>query len=428
MFKNYIQKKLEKRASEFLSRNSQIKIVAVVGSIGKTTTKHHIGTLLSTQYRVRMHEGGFNTELGTPLAILGLGLPAKLHSIIGWWMVLRAAKYETKHAADFDVLVLELGVDHPGDMTKFGSYIHPNVAVVTAVTPEHMEFFGSLDAVATEELAVGSFSDMLVINRDDIDGKYAADVTNPNLDTYGSSGTAEYRLEVEDFSLTSGYTGKIIAPEFPEGRGAKVNVVGDHSLRPVMGAIAVATKLGVTPENMLRGLADIRPTAGRMNPLRGLNDSMIIDDSYNSSPAAAEAALRTLYGIDAPQRIVILGDMNELGDSSELAHEKLGDFCDPNLLAWVVTVGEQSATYLAPAARHRGNQVKSFKTALEAGAFVHSVLDERGAVILAKGSQGGIYLEEAVKMLLHDTAEDKELVRQTPAWREIKQKFFDSQS
>lgn len=427
MFKNFIQKRLEKRAEQFLQKNPDVRVVAVVGSIGKTTTKHHIGTLLAGQYRVRMNEGGFNSELGTPMAILGLSLPEKLHSALGWFGVLRAAKYQATHAANFDVLVIELGVDHPGDMAKFSRYIHPSVAVVTAVTPEHMEYFGSLDAVAAEELSVANFSDTVLINRDDIDSKYAGLLTSANFDTYGSSGAAEYHYEIDDFSLETGYAGRIMAPEFADGAPANISVIGDHSLRPVMGAIAASVKLGVTPENIVKGLDKIRPTNGRMNVLHGRDESLIIDDTYNSSPAAAEAALRTLYSVDAPARIALLGDMNELGESTVLEHQKLGDFCDPNLLAWVVTVGPQSAQYLAPAARARGNQVKSFKNALEAGAFINSVI-ENGAVILAKGSQGNIYLEEAVKIFLANTAEEAELVRQTPAWRAKKQAFFESQS
>lgn len=142
-----------------------------------------------------------------------------------------------------------------------------------------------------------------------------------------------------------------------------------------------------------------------MNVLRGIKKSVLIDDTYNSSPAAAAAALQTLYSMQAPERIAILGSMNELGDVSAAEHEKLGQMCDPALLAWVVTIGDEAEKYLAPAARSRGCQVKTFKSALQAGAFVRGVIDE-GAVILAKGSQGDIYAEEAVKELLHATNDD----------------------
>jgi UDP-N-acetylmuramoyl-tripeptide--D-alanyl-D-alanine ligase len=160
-----------------------------------------------------------------------------------------------------------------------------------------------------------------------------------------------------------------------------------------------------------------------MNLLRGVEDVIVIDDSYNSSPLAASSALKTLYSLPVAQKIAVLGDMNELGASSMVEHQTLGLMCDPNQLAWVVTVGLEAEKYLAPAARQQGCQVKSFKNALEAGVFVHSVLD-KGAAILFKGSQGNIYLEEAIKVILHSTEEEERLVRQTPSWLKRKSDFF----
>ena len=177
------------------------------------------------------------------------------------------------------------------------------------------------------------------------------------------------------------------------------------------------------PADVAKGVAAIRPVAGRMNILRGVKHTTIVDDTYNSSPAAAIAALQTLYSIQAPQRIAILGSMNELGATSADSHRQIGELCDPSLLAWVVTIGQEAETHLAPAARAKGCQVKSFLSALDAGAFTHSVLEE-GAVVLAKGSQGNVYAEEAIKVFLHETHEDRELVRQSPEWLETKRQFF----
>jgi UDP-N-acetylmuramoyl-tripeptide--D-alanyl-D-alanine ligase len=132
--------------------------------------------------------------------------------------------------------------------------------------------------------------------------------------------------------------------------------------------------------------------------------------------------LQSLYSLQVPQRIAILGSMNELGATSQIEHERLGALCDPILLSWVVTIGEEAEKYLAPAARARGCQVKSFKSAIDAGAFVRSVT-EPGAAILAKGSQGDIYVEEAVKVLCV-MSEDIALVRQSPQWMKIKDEFF----
>jgi len=285
-----------------------------------------------------------------------------------------------------------------------------------------MEFFGTIDAVAQEELAAANMAQVAIINRDDIDGKYAQYLTNSSIDTYGTTGAAEYRFEEQDFTIENGYTGTVITPEFDAPIPATIKVVGEHSLRPAMGAVAVAVKLGLSADQIAAGLALIRPVPGRMNILRGIDDTIIIDDSYNSSPLAASCALQALYSLQVPQRVALLGSMNELGASSPGEHKKLGELCDPSLLSWVITVGEDAETYLAPAARARGCQVKCFKSAIDAGGFARSVL-EPGAAVLAKGSQNGGYLEEAVKVICL-MGDDSELVRQSPEWVRTKDAFF----
>jgi UDP-N-acetylmuramoyl-tripeptide--D-alanyl-D-alanine ligase len=422
MFKKYIQKKLEKYVVKYFRKHPEVKLVVVAGSVGKTSTKRAVATLLSQRYRVALHEGNHNTPMSVPVAILGIEYPTDVHSVGAWISVFRAARERIKEPTGVDVIIAEIGADHPGDIASFGRYLKPYIGVVTAVTPEHMEFFNSIEAVAQEELTTANFSQLAIINRDDIDGRFANFLTNPNIDTYGTTGAAEYRFEVEDFTVDDGYKGAVIIPELDQPISVMLKVVGEHSIRPAMGAVAVAVKMGLMPDEIAKGLALIRPVPGRMNLLKGIEDSIIIDDTYNSSPLAASSALQSLYTLQAPQRIAILGSMNELGASSATEHEKLGLMCDPMLLSWVVTVGEEAEKYLAPAARRRGCQVKSFKSAIDAGAFTHSVM-EKGAIVLAKGSQGNIYTEEAVKVLcLMD--DDTKLVRQSPEWIQIKDEFF----
>lgn len=421
MLKHLIQSKLERYVVAYFKKHPEVKLIVVAGSVGKTSTKHAIATLLSQRYRVAMHEGNHNTHLSAPLAILGIEYPENIKSIKAWWMVFRAARERIHSPTGTDVIIQEIGADHPGDIAHFGTYLRPYIGVVTAVTPEHMEFFKTMDAVAKEELMAANFSEIAIINRDDIDGQYVEFLENANLDTYGTTGAAEYRFETQNFTTENGYEGSVITPEY-ESFPAKIKVAGEHSLRPVMGAVAVAVKMGVTSEEITAGLKLIKPVPGRMNILKGQKNTLIIDDTYNSSPIAASSALQALYSIPAPQRIAILGDMNELGDLSAAEHEKLGNMCDPNLLSWVVTIGEHAGKGLATAAKLRGCQVKSFKKAIDAGAFVHGVTED-GAVILAKGSQGGIYAEEAVKILCN-LNETNELVRQSPRWMQIKADFF----
>ena len=413
---------MQKYVVKYFAAHPEVRLVVVTGSVGKTSTKRALGGLLVQRYRVRMQEGNFNSEVSVPLGILGFSLPTKLKNPFSWLGIFRAARRRINQPTDVDIIVQELGTDSPGDIMAFSAYLRPNIALVTAVTPEHMESFGTIEAVAQEELSVANFSDYLLINRDDVDGRFADFQNNPNFSTYGTSGPAEYRFEQQRFDRDRGYEGTIIAAD--QGAfSATIKVVGEHSLRPIMGAVAAALMLGLTSDDIVRGLSLIKPVPGRMNLLRGIGGVTIIDDTYNSSPAAAAAALQTLYSFsDSAERIAVLGDMRELGASSQAEHERIGSMCDPNLLAWVVTVGPESERYLAPMARRRGCQVQVARNAIEAGEFVRKVT-QGDAVVLVKGSQDMIFLEECVKVLC-DMTEDIHLVRQDPKWIAIKDNYF----
>lgn len=425
MFKSYIQSKLERAVKKYFKKHSEVKLVVVVGSVGKTSTKVAIGTVLNEKYRIRLHDGNHNSELSAPLAILGVEYPEDIRSLSEWRATFRAIKQRIKQPTDVDVIVQELGTDGIGQIPRFGTYLKPDIAVVTSVSAEHMEFFKTLDAVAAEELSAANYSKHALINRDDIDGKYAEDITNPNLNTYGTTDVAEYRFISNDYTFEDGFSGNFVAPEWADFVPSTLHLVGEHSIRAAVAAGAVAVKLGLSPQEIAAGLNKVRPVNGRMNLLRGVEQSIIIDDTYNSSPLAVASALRALYQMNVPQKIAVLGSMNELGDTSAKEHEAVGALCDPIELAHVITVGEDAANYLAPAARAKGCHVVSFKTALEAGAYAHKVL-EPGAAVLVKGSQGGIYLEEAVKIILHSTDDEEYLVRQSPQWLKKKSDFFSS--
>lgn len=423
-FREYVQKKMEGYVVSYFKAHPEVKLIIVAGSVGKTSTKTALATMLKQRYRVRLHEGNHNTHMSAPLAILGIPYPEHVKSIGEWRTVFRKAEERILSPPDVDVIIQEIGADHPGDIAQFGRYLKPDIAVITAITPEHMEFFKTMEAVAQEELAAANFSNLAIINRDDIDGQYAAYLNNPNLDTYGTSETAEYHFVQEEFDVHDGYTGTFVAPELGgQAIPVKVKVLGEHNIRPVVAAATVGIKLGLNPQEIVTGIEAIRPIPGRMSLLEGIRGSMVIDDTYNSSPVAAESAVQTFYSLQAPQRIVILGTMNELGDSSIVEHQKIGRMFRPDLVDWVITVGEEAEKYLASAAHAQGCQVKSFENAVQAGGFAHGVVRD-GALILVKGSQDKGYLEEAVKILLKHPEQGNTLVRQSPAWLAHKENYF----
>ena len=425
MFKNFVQRKLENSVVKYFKKHPEVRLVLVAGSVGKTSSRNAIATVLSQKYRVRMAIENYNSEISAPLAMLGIELPSSLRNPLAWWGVFRAARTRLSQPADVDIIVQEIGVDHPGEMQQYLRYLRADIAVVTGVTPEHMEFFHTLDAVAKEELSILQIAKLGLINRDDIDSKYADLLTSADFRTYGTSGSGEYHFELTEQSPLEGAKGLVTAPGVVEPFMVATSLLGEHTIRPVMAAVACGAEMGLTIDEIVAGVAKIQPVPGRMSPLRGLNDTVVIDDTYNSSPAAAAAAIQTLYGFDTePQRIAVLGSMNELGPVSAEEHTRLGELCSPDLLAWVVVVGDEAAKYLAPAAKQRGCQVKVCRDAIEAGEFVRSVA-EPGSVILVKGSQGGIYLEETVKILCEISEHDK-LVRQSSKWQDIKQQHFSA--
>lgn len=422
MMKTIIRALLEQKVRRYLKKHKPF-LILVAGSVGKTSTKQAIATVLSEKYRVRTNDGNHNTHFSVPTAILGVEYPQDPHSIGEWWQTLRAMSMRIRQPKDVDVIVQEIGTDRPGDIVQFGRYLTADVAVVTAVSEEHMEAFETLDTVAWEELSVARFAKLTVVNRDDVAEEFARYADTHTIDTYGLGEKAEYRLIVEPASPLDGRIGRLVTPEWGEVP-LSFQLIGEHSLKSAVAAACVGAKLGLTSQQVAIGVSKITPVPGRMQILRGVEDSTIIDDSYNASPLAVSAALQTLGDIDAPQRIAILGSMNELGASSAQAHETVGTLCDPAKLEWVVTIGEEASTYLAPAATKRGCQVKSFKDPYSAGGFVHSVLKPK-AVVLVKGSQNGVFAEEAAKVLLHSTDDEQRLVRQSPFWLAQKAAQFE---
>jgi UDP-N-acetylmuramyl pentapeptide synthase len=161
-----------------------------------------------------------------------------------------------------------------------------------------------------------------------------------------------------------------------------------------------------------------------MQILAGKRGSIIIDDTYNASPVAVEAALDVLYATEAPQHIAILGSMNELGEDSATLHSEVGGYCNPKKLDLVVTIGKEAKENLAPVAKNQGCQVETFMSPYEAGRFVATKLQTSG-VVLVKGSQNGVFAEEAVKQLLANQSQARKLVRQSSYWLGVKQRQFN---
>lgn len=423
MIKKIIYKILTHYVIRYQRAHPEVQLILIVGSTNKAITRQAIGTVLAQGKRVRLHEHIAKSPLATPLAILGIVMPHNPANPFAWWNVFRAAKTRIREAPAVDVIVQELTIRKPGDMKEFGRYLHASIAVITSVGAERMDAFGSPESVAQEYLAVGDLCDFVIVNRDNVDGKYADYEKNANITTYGSSDMAEYWVEADDIYGPHGTPIEINGPEFSEPLTTKTQLVGASSLLAVLVGAVVGTKLGLDEEQIIHGVSTIRTSPGRMNPLHGIGQTLILDDTYRANPDNAIAGLTALYEFDtAPQRIAVLSSIPDLAETSKAEHERVAALLNPDLLAWVVLVGKDAEAYMAPVARRQGCQVKVCRNAIEAGEFVRSVT-EQGAVILVEGASSETYLEETTKILC-DISEEPKLVRQSVEWRAIKDELF----
>lgn len=401
-----------------LRKRHDFKVVAVAGSVGKTSTKLAIANLLGQSLRVLHQAGNYNDRLTVPLVFFGQPEP-NLWNIFAWLKLIGENTAAISHPFPYDIVVIELGTDGPGQMAEF-AYIKPDITVLTAISPEHMVYFHSLDAVAAEELKVFDYSKRMLVNADDIAGKYLAGLEFEEY-SLATNVAHNYYAKPSGNSLS----GQTLAIEFPSGKlSAKVKYVGHQGAKFAVAAAAVADMVGISHKDIAQGLERLEAFAGRMQLLEGVKGSMLIDDTYNASPLSVKAALDVLYAHKTPQRIAILGSMNELGEHAHAAHVEVGEYCDPAKLDMVITVGVDAERWLAPAAKRAGCTVHSFKSPMLAGEFVAEHI-KKGATVLAKGSQNGVFTEEALKTLLAHPADSTKLVRQSASWLRIKDKQFN---
>ena len=400
------------------SRHS-FKIIGVVGSIGKTSTKLAIAKMLQASKRVRYQEGNYNDIISVPLVFFGHKMPP-LWNIFLWLKIIFLNEMQIWANYPFDMAVIELGTDAPGQILEFRKYLHLDIAVVTAIAPEHMEFFENLNNVADEEWSVSFFSDIVFANKD-LCVIVPSNLNNKKIIYYGKEYGSVYKIEnierlKNGFSFDLSFEGqKFISTSY--------GAISEVQLYSVCAAAAVAKACGFYDEKIKEAIPNIHSFSGRMQKLVGIKNSLIIDDSYNASPDAVKMALVTLYSFPASQRVAILGMMNELGKSFREEHEKIGRFCNSEFLDFVVTVGKDANAYLAPVAKMNGCEVFAAQNSLEAGNIVKDKIKE-GAVVLAKGSQNGVFVEEAIKPLLKNKSDFSKLVRQDKNWINKKRLTF----
>lgn len=424
--------------SRLILRKYKPFIIAVTGSVGKTSTKDAIYNVLKDhgQY-VRKSEKSFNTEFGLPLTIIGV--PNAWRSIYGWLDNIYEGLNLILFKNDYpDCLILELGADHPGDIERAVSLIKPNISVITQVSdvPVHVEFFSSPEEVIEEKAklveGIKTGGTLVLFADNEKIMKLADRVREKNVSVI-SFGTVtssnikgkEDRVIYDNSTTTKIPTGFSFNIDFNIDGNNKSEtisvqgILGKVYMYPLLAAAAVAKARDISITDIINGLNSYNPPRGRMNIISGINDSCIIDDSYNSSPDAVSSALQTLKSIEtSSKKIAVLGDMMELGSYSTDQHRIIGREV-VNVATMLVTVGQRSRA-LADEAVKNGlaiSSVKSFDTADQAGEYLKTVVGS-GDIVLIKGSQS-IRLEKTVKALMKEPElAEKLLVRQEKQWLE----------
>ncbi|HYF97255.1 MAG TPA: UDP-N-acetylmuramoyl-tripeptide--D-alanyl-D-alanine ligase [Patescibacteria group bacterium] len=405
-----------------LRRKNSFKIIGVAGSIGKTSTKLAVASMLSQGFRVRFQEGNYNDLVSAPLVFFGQSMPTLLNPF-GWAKIFINNELCLRRLYPFDYIILELGVDGSGQLIQFKKYLQLDMGILTSLTSEHMEFFKSLDEVAKEELQIQNLSRKLLVNNDLCDDKYLNQVSQDSV-TYGIHQKSDYML-TNIQSTADGYDFSAVENDEVLIEKGHSKLISEIQLYSLCCAVAVGKESGMSKQQLKSGVDSVKPMNGRMQILKGAKDSTIIDDTYNAGPETMKAALDTLYRVKSQQKIALLGNMNELGKFSADAHLDIGNYCDPKHLKLVITIGNDANRYLAKAAEAKGCDVKRFNSPYKAGEYLKRML-KPDAIVLAKGSQNGVFAEEAIKQILADPKDASKLVRQSSRWLKFKREKFES--
>lgn len=427
LFKRLIVALLRIEARAVLKRYNP-KIVGVTGNVGKTSTKDAIFVALSPFTHVRKSEKSFNSETGVPLSVLGV--PNGWANPIQWIKNLFAGLLVIFLKGSYPKwLVLEIGADAPGDIKQLASWIKPDVVVITRFpeVPVHIEYFDSKEAVIEEkkELAKALKPDgILVLNADDPVVAALADEYSQRAVTFGFGDAQVHGGELSFiYQKIDGVTMPIgVETIVTIGEAAYPlridGVLGTQQMYAALSAVAVAYALGFDVETAIAALAkDYDTPPGRLSPLLGINHSLVIDDTYNSSPAACEAALQVLKNVKAAgKKIAVIGDMLELGKYTLDAHRDIGVIA--SLAAdTLITVGIRAKAVSDAAFAHgmKKTHIMHFPDAMSAGEHLTEII-KKGDIVLIKGSQG-VRLERAVKAVMQYPEEAGErLVRQEEEW------------
>lgn len=361
-----------KDMAEFYRKQLDIQVVGITGSVGKTSTKEVIASVLSEKYRVLKTLGNFNNELGLPLTVFRL-------------------------REEHQIAVLEMGISDFGEMHRLSKIARPDVCVITNIGQCHLEYLKDRDGVLRAKSEIFDFMQpegRIVLNGDDDKLSAVQEVKGVNPLFFGvESGREIYADEIEPRGL-KGIRCRIHAGE--ESFGVQIPIPGFHMVLNALAATAVGVSMGLTTGQVKRGIEKLQTLGGRFHMIEK-GDMLIIDDCYNANPVSMKASLDVLKDADR-RTVAVLGDMFELGENEALLHGEVGAYAGEKEINLLICTGELSR-YMAEEAIHTGGcetvvHVPNLERLME----VLPRLVQGDDTILVKASHG-MHFEKVVELL-----------------------------
>ncbi len=399
------------------------QIVGITGSVGKTSAKEAIGKILSAQFNIRETYKNYNNELGLPLTIIGEKSAGR--SISGWLNIFKKARVliKNKNLSYPQVLILEMGIDHPGDMNYLTSIAKPSRAVITKLGQAHLEFFKSLENLHAEKLKLADSlheDGWIMYNADDERLVKAIEKINKRSISFGFSEKAEIKAEHLSFSIDqdgkSGQSFKLLyngssIPVFLSG------VLGRPAVYAALSAAATALSFNMNGLEVAEAIRTVKQPPGRMQLIEGIEDTLIVDDTYNSSPDSVFEGLDALQQIPKEKRKrlwSVLGSMKELGSLTKRSHEEVA-LAAEKISDFVIAVGEE-AKIITETLKDSSVHSMWFGNCEDASDYIESELMSDDLFYI-KGSQAA-RMEKIVKRLMVNPQKANELlVRQEKEWK-----------
>ncbi len=361
-----------KDAAAFYRDQLQIPIIGIIGSVGKTSTKEFVAAVLSEHFKVQKTAGNFNNEVGVPLTLFTV---------------------DETH----EVLVLEMGINEFGEMTRISRVARPNHVIMTNICEVHLENLIDRDGVLRAKTEVFAYMDpegTVIVNGDDDKLQTIREVNGRAPVTFGMDPSNDiYATDVENLGL---FGTNALIHDGDTTLHAKIPVPGEVMVYNAMAAAAAGRLFGLSSEEIETGIKKIQPVAGRSHLIR-TDRFVVIDDCYNASPVSMEAALQTLT-MASGRKVAVLGDMGELGENERQLHERVGRFAAESGIDLILCVGTLSAA-MAEAAGKAGGHVHHFADKDELMAQLDGLLMPEDT-ILVKASHSMAF-EKIVNFLIN---------------------------